>query len=95
MSALRERDIEGRLAKAVKELGGMCPKFTSPGFAGMPDRIVLLPGGRIGFVEVKTKGKAPRPLQRKRHEQMRALGFKVFVLDDPGQIQKTIKNIQG
>ena len=94
MSALRERDIEGRLAKAVKELGGMCPKFTSPGFAGMPDRIVLLPGGRIGFVEVKTKGKVPRPLQQKRHQQMRDLGYKVYVLDDARQINDVLEDIR-
>ena len=83
---MRERDIEGRLAKAVKESGGMCPKFVAPGFDGMPDRIVLLPDGHIAFVEVKAKGKYPRPLQQKRHRQLRTLGYKVYVLADPEQI---------
>jgi len=46
---MREREIEKRLAAAVKEQGGMCPKFTSPGLDGMPDRLVLFPGGRIAF----------------------------------------------
>ena len=41
---MRERQIEQNLAKAVKEAGGIAPKFTSPGFAGMPDRLVLMPG---------------------------------------------------
>ncbi len=92
---MRERDIEGKLAKAVKESGGMCPKFVAPGFDGMPDRIVLLPDGHIGFVEVKTKGKLPRPLQQKRHTQLRALGYKVYVLDDPEQIPELLGSITG
>ncbi len=90
---MRERDIEGRLVKAVKEAGGVCPKFIAPGFDGMPDRIVMLPGGHIGFVEVKTKGKQPRPLQRKRHGMLRALGFPVSVLDDPAQIPGIIGEV--
>lgn len=90
---MRERDIEGRLIKAVKEAGGVCPKFIAPGFDGMPDRIVMLPEGHIGFVEVKTKGKQPRPLQRKRHEMLRALGFLVFILDDPVQIPTILEEV--
>ena len=57
---MRERDIEGKLAKVVKAKGGMCPKLVCPGFDGMPDRLVLMPGGRIAFVEVKAPGKTPR-----------------------------------
>ena len=86
MGSLRERDIEQKLVKAVKTAGGICPKLVSPGTDGMPDRIMLLPGGRIGFAEVKAPGKNPRPLQVKRHEQLRSLGFPVFILDDPEQI---------
>lgn len=71
----------------------MCPKLVSPGTDGMPDRMILLPGGRIGFVEVKAPGKKPRPLQVKRHGQLRALGFPVFVLDDPGQIPGIIGEV--
>ena len=62
--------------KVVKAAGGLCPKFVSPGTAGMPDRLLLLPGGRILFVEVKAPGKKPHPLQKHRHEQLRALGFR-------------------
>ena len=83
---MRERDIEGKLAKVVRQLGGMCPKLVCPGFDGMPDRLVLLPGGSIAFVEVKAPGRKPRPLQEKRHKQLRELGFPVYVLDDPEQI---------
>jgi hypothetical protein len=91
---MRECEIERRLVEAVKKVGGMCPKFISPGFDGMPDRIVLLPGGRIAFVEVKAAGKTPRVLQLKRHEQLRRMGFKVYVLDDAEQIGGILSEIQ-
>ncbi len=83
---MREKNIEQKLVKAVKSAGGIAPKLTCPGFDGMPDRLVLMPEGRIGFVEVKAPGKEPRPLQVRRHEMLRNLGFKVYVLDDPEQI---------
>ncbi len=83
---MREKNIEQKLVKAVKNAGGIAPKLTCPGFDGMPDRLVLMPEGRIGFVEVKVPGKEPRPLQVRRHEMLRNLGFKVYVLDDTEQI---------
>ena len=82
---MREVTIEKKLIAAVKNMGGICPKWVSPGFDGMPDRIVLLPKGRIGFVEVKAPGEKPRPLQIARHQLLQRLGFRVFVLDDPQQ----------
>ena len=78
---MREKETEMRLVRAVKASGGICPKLVSPGFDGMPDRMVLLPGGHTGFVEVKAPGRKPRPLQARRHEQLMALGFRVYVLD--------------
>ena len=78
---MREREIERKLVSAVKSRGGICPKFVSPGFDGMPDRVVLLPHGKLGFVEVKRPGEQPRPLQTARHRLLRKLGFLVFVLD--------------
>lgn len=76
-----EKQIEQKLVKAVKKEGGLCLKFVSPGMDGMPDRLILMPGGRMAFVELKAPGKKPRPLQVCRHEQIRNLGFEVFVLD--------------
>lgn len=90
---MREKQVEQKLVKAVKEQGGMCPKLVSPGTDGMPDRMVLLPKARIGFVEVKAPGQKPRPLQVKRHEELRELGFSVSVLDDPGQIPAIIQEV--
>ena len=91
---LREKQIEQKLVRATKNMGGIAPKFVSPGFDGMPDRIVLLPGGHIGFVEVKTPGEKPRPLQLSRHGLLRRLGFKVYVLDGIEQIGGLIDEIQ-
>ena len=90
---MREKTIELQLARAVKQAGGMCPKLVSPGTDGMPDRLVLLPGGRIGFIEVKAPGKEPRPLQVMRHRQLRALGFPVFVLDAPAEISAILEEV--
>ena len=90
---MTERQLERKLAEAVKAMGGTALKFTSPGFAGMPDRIVLLPEGKIAFVEVKRPGETPRPLQRARHGMLRLLGYKVFVLDDNRQIGEILNAI--
>lgn len=83
---IREKEVEKKLVTAVKKMGGICPKWVSPGTDGMPDRIVLLPGGKIVFVELKAPGKKPRALQIRRHEELRRLGFQVLVLDDPEKI---------
>jgi hypothetical protein len=67
-------------------MGGIAPKFISPGVDGLPDRLVLLPPGRIAFGEVTRQGETPCPLQEARHGMLRRLGFKVYILDDVGQI---------
>ena len=73
-----ESDIEKRLRLGVKKLGGLCLKWVSPGFTGVPDRIILLPGGRVVFVELKAPGKHERPRQRIVQEALRYLGFIVY-----------------
>ena len=85
--------MERKLAKTVKAMGGIAPKFVSPGLAGMPDRLVLLPGGKCGFVEVKRLGEKPRPLQEIRHGMLKWLGFKVYVLGCAGQIEEVLHEI--
>ncbi len=91
---MREKTIEQKFRAAVKAAGGLAVKFTSPGFDGVPDRIVLLHSGKIGFVEVKAPGEKPRPLQLSRYRLLRRLGFKVYVLDDESQIGGIIDEIQ-
>jgi len=91
---MREREIEQKLIDAIKAQGGVCWKFVSPGTAGVPDRIILMPMGRIAFVEVKAPGESPRKLQLARHRFLRRLGFKTFVLDNPEQIGGILDEIQ-
>ncbi len=88
-----EQEIEMQLVKAVKRMGGRAVKFTCPGFDGMPDRLVLLPDGKCGFVEVKAPGKMPRALQQARHEMLRDLGFSVYVLDSIEMIGDILDDI--
>lgn len=92
---MREKIIEQKFVAAIKAARGLALKFTSPGFDGVPDRIVLLHGGKIGFVEVKAPGQKPRPLQLARHRLFRRLGFKVFVPDSEKQIPRIIDEIGG
>ena len=91
---MREKNVEKKLVDAVKARGGICPKWVSPGFAGMPDRIVLLPGRHFGFVEVKAPGEKPRPLQVSRHRLLEKLGFRTYVLDGAEQIGGILDEIQ-
>ena len=90
----KEQIIEQKLVKAVKKKGGLALKFVSPGYDGVPDRLILIAYGHIAFVEVKAPGEKPRPLQVNRINKIRNLGFKVFVLDDEKQIGGIIDEIQ-
>jgi hypothetical protein len=91
---MREKEIEQKLVDTVKKHGGICPKFVSPGFSGMPDRIVLLPKGKFAFVELKAPNKKPRPLQVARHKLLMGLGFRVYVIDGMEQIGGVIDEIR-
>ena len=91
---MREKTIEQKLKTDAKKRGGLALKFVSPNFDGMPDRIILFPGGHIGFNEVKAPGKKPRPLQRARLKLLMKLGFKAYVLDDISQIGGILDEIQ-
>ena len=85
-SKMREKIIEEQLVKSIRLMGGLAPKFVSPGFDGVPDRLILLPNGRMAFAELKAPGKQLRPLQKRRKRQLEALGFRVFVIDNTDQI---------
>ena len=89
-----EKRIEQRLRDEVKKRGGLALKFVSPGFAGVPDRLVLMPDGNVGFVEVKAPREVPRPIQLSRHKLLRRLGFKVYVLDNIENITHIIDEIE-
>jgi VRR-NUC domain. len=91
---MRENVIERALFREAKKMGCMAVKFVSPGLAGVPDRILLLPHGRCVFVEVKAPGKKPRPQQEKRIRQLRELGFLVYVIDSLEQVGEVLDEIQ-
>ena len=92
---ISENNIEQSLQEQVRKAGGLCLKFVSPGYAGVPDRICLFPGGKIAFVELKAPGKTPRPLQVARHRRLRSLGFPVHVIDDSDQVKRMIEHTMG
>lgn len=78
---MKEKKVEEYLRDEVKKIGGRAYKFVSPGNNGVPDRLVLLPGGMAVFVELKAKGKKSTALQKGQQERIRRLGFPVYVVD--------------
>lgn len=91
---MRERDVERKLVSLVLARDGFAPKLSCPGMDGMPDRLILLPGGRAAFAELKAPGKRPCPLQLRRKCQLEALSFRVYVIDHPDQIGGVLDEIQ-
>ena len=90
-----EKKLEQKLVKAVRDIGGLALKFVSPGCDGVPDRLILIAYGKVAFVEVKAKGKKPRPIQIRRINQIKNLGFLVFILDDEKDIPSIIQQVIG
>lgn len=91
---MREKLIESKLVKEVKSRGGLCLKFVSPSFNGVPDRLVLMPNCKMAFVETKATGKTLRALQERRKKQLEKLGFKVYCLNDQSKVEEIINEIQ-
>lgn len=85
-----EKQIEKYLVNEIERLGGLCIKFPPLFFRGFPDRIVLLPGALIVFVEMKNKGKKPTRVQLRAHDKLRSLGFRVEVLDSKESVNDFI-----
>lgn len=90
---MNEKTIERRLRERVKQLGGIAVKFFVLSFTGFPDRIVLMPGGRIWFAELKSTGKTPSPRQETVIAMLRKLGFKVWVIDNEHTLEAFFKTI--
>lgn len=91
---MRETRIEQALTAAVQARGGLCWKLTSPGTAGVPDRLIILPDGAHGFIEVKRPGGKLRPIQQHRLNQLHALDQPAYVIDQPNQIERVLDEIQ-
>lgn len=91
---MREKEIEDYLRLKIKTLGGRAYKFVSPGNAGVPDRLVLLPGGRIAFAEMKAPGGRATPLQKRQMEYIASLGFSVWLLDSRAKVDDFAQAMQ-
>lgn len=94
MKKLEEQKIELYLKKQVELIGGKAYKFVSPGVRGVPDRIVIIPGGHIYFVELKAQGKKLRTLQQAIHNQLKKLGCNVLTIDTKEKTDKFIKEVE-
>ncbi len=87
-----EKAVERKLSAEVKKAGGWSIKLIPDLVAGLPDRLCLLPGGRVVFVEVKSTGRKPTKIQKFIHAKLRDLGFCVEVIDKIEQIKDLIEN---
>lgn len=88
---MQEKQIEQYLVKQVKSLGGISLKLTA--LIGIPDRLVLLPGSRCVFVELKAPGEKPRKIQIKKMAQLRALGFTTCVVDSYQEVDELLSEV--
>lgn len=89
-----EKDVERRLVELVKINNGMCIKLLCDQLMGLPDRMCLFPGHKIIFVELKTTGRKPKRIQVYIHNKLRALGFRVEVIDTIKGVEDLIKEIE-
>lgn len=90
---MSEKELEKKFTEAVRKAGGKAYKFVSPGTSGVPDRLVVMPGNNIGFVELKASGKKSRPEQCYQQKVLENLGCYVCVLDNPELIDTVIAEI--
>ena len=89
---MREQNIENYLKKEVKKRKGLCLKFISPTLSGVPDRIVLLPKGRIFFVELKAPNQKAQPHQQRVHKLFKSLGVRVYVADSRQAVKEILED---
>lgn len=89
---MREQDVEKYLREKVRQAGGRAYKWVSPGNSGVPDRIVLLPGNRTVFVELKAPGRKPTPLQRAQAAKIETTGHTVLVIDSKDGVDQFIQD---
>ncbi len=90
---IKERDVERYFKAQLERRGALVFKFVSPGQAGVPDRVVLLPGGRVVFAEMKAPGEKPRPLQRAVFSRMARAGHPVYIIDSREAVKKFMEEV--
>lgn len=90
---MRESTLERRLVREVQRIGGRAPKWVSPGNRGVPDRLVILPGGRTIYVEMKAPGKQLEPLQFRWAKILKSMGHRVYKIDSIEDIDRFIAEV--
>lgn len=89
---MNEKTLERRLRETVKQRGGLALKIWAVSFAGLPDRLVLMPGGYAYFAEIKTTGKEPDDRQKAVHRLLQSIGFNVAVIDSHEALKKFLED---
>ena len=92
---MTEKSIEQYLVRKVRETGGKAYKFVSPGNAGVPDRLLIFPSGKVIFVELKAPGKVPTNLQKAKHRELEKLKQRVFVVDSKEKVDAVLQQEKG
>lgn len=92
---MRERTIEGKLVRRVREMGGLCYKFVSPNNPGVPDRLVIMPGGKVIFVELKTESGRLSAMQKWQLDEMGRRGADVRVLKGLDEVLAFAEGLRG
>lgn len=90
---MRERDIEKKLVNEIRKMGGEAFKWTSPGNDGVPDRIVMLPGGRLIFIELKADRGSLSPIQKVQIRRIQKLGQEVYVVRGMDGLEEFLKEV--
>lgn len=90
-----EKDVESYLRNKVKKQGGRCIKLSSQHEEGLPDRLILMPGGKVFFVETKRKGGKLAPMQILQHRSLRKLGFRVYIPYTKDEVDTLLKEEGG
>lgn len=91
---MNEKLIEKKLREGVKKLGGIALKFSSQSYTGMPDRIILMPGGKTSFAEIKTTGKTATPMQAMNLEMLNQMGYDARLIDDQQSLDSLLSDLR-
>ena len=91
---MRERDIEKRLGSRIRQMGGLYYKFTSPGNAGVPDRLIVMPGGVIWFVELKADSGRVAPVQEYQIKLLQDRGANACVVRGAAGVEEFLRKLQ-
>ena len=89
-----EKAIEKYLVGEVRRQGGICLKYSNPNVTGYPDRLICLSHGKMAWVELKSKGQKPTKIQSIRHEELKRLGFDVYVIDSKQGVDELISKLK-